>query len=347
MSLGSVRAGPRLDELLADDLVGAQENQTAAARAKALETYLTVVDPMVTPTGRRIFLGTRWHEDDIYAELMRRGWPALTRKATAQDGSALWPAYWSAERLAAKRAEIGSAIFDLQYQNDPSGMGGNIFKRQWFSWVDSVPAGSRRVGLDLAASKNERSDYTAAVEVVEDRLENALYVVGAFAARLDEGHRRWLTGREDDGTYIETVGANPPGPRLLWPIKMLPPGFAGAAGYPEVPRLLTALNIEATAHQSTFVREMLGQTRLPAIPVYPDADKVTRARTLAARFEGRKVFFLRGGPGLGTGPTDPGEFPRQLLAFPNGDHDDLVDASVYAADLNGVGNDFYFTAGQR
>jgi hypothetical protein len=151
MSLGSVRAGARLDELLADDPVGQQENASAAGRAKALETYLTVVDPMVTPTGKRIFLGTRWDEDDMYAELVRRGWPALTYRAIGDDGGALWPDYWSAERLAAKRAELGSAIFDLQYQNDPAGMGGNIFKRDWFAWVDSVPEGARRVGLDIAA----------------------------------------------------------------------------------------------------------------------------------------------------------------------------------------------------
>jgi predicted phage terminase large subunit-like protein len=229
-------------------------------------------------------------------------------------------------------------------QNDPSGMGGNVFKRDWFTWVDAVPAGARRVGLDLAASKSERSDYTAAVEVVEDAERN-LYFVGAFAARLDEGHRRWLTGRDDTGGYIETVGDNPPGPRLAWPVKMLPSGFCGASGYPEVARQLTALNIEATQHQSTFVREMLRETRLPAVAFYPDADKVTRARTLAARFESRKVFFLRGGPGLGTGPTDPGDFVRQLLAFPNGEHDDQVDAGVYAADLGS--NDFYFTSASR
>jgi phage terminase large subunit-like protein len=303
---------------------------------------------MVTPSGKRIFLGTRWHEDDIYGELIAKGWPHLTYKAIGADGTALWPDYWSLQRLQAKRAELGSAIFDLQYQNDPAGMGGNIFKRDWFEWVDSVPAGARPVGLDLAASKSERSDYTAAVEVVEDIADNTLYFVGAFAARLDEGHRRWLTGRDDDGTLMETVGANPPGPRLLWPIKLLPPGFVGVrGGYLEVPRQLSALNIEATQHQSTFVREVLAHTRLPAVAVHPDSDKVTRSRTLAARFEGRKVCFLRGGPGMGTGPTDPGEFGRQLLAFPNGENDDLVDAAVYAADLNGSGNDFYFTAGRR
>ena len=67
MSLGSVRAGARLDELLADDPVGAQENGTTAGRAKALETYLTVIDPMVTPTGKRIFLGTRVRAADALA----------------------------------------------------------------------------------------------------------------------------------------------------------------------------------------------------------------------------------------------------------------------------------------
>jgi hypothetical protein len=51
MSLASVRAGPRLDYLLADDPVGQQENATAAGRAKVLETYLGVVDPMACPVG--------------------------------------------------------------------------------------------------------------------------------------------------------------------------------------------------------------------------------------------------------------------------------------------------------
>jgi phage terminase large subunit-like protein len=63
--------------------------------------------------------------------------------------------------------------------------------------------------------------------------------------------------------------------------------------------------------------------------------------------ESGKVFFLRGGPGLGTGPSDPGILPREMLAFPNGDHDDLVDGAVYGADLGGLGNDFYFTAARR
>ena len=356
----SVRAGPRLDVLLADDMVGLQENATATMRAKAANIYWSVVDPMVVPdspalrqamadnpgihfpvgadgsvAGRRWFLGTRWHEDDIYAELIRKGWPSLVRAALT-DGVALWPDYWTAEKLAAKRLDLGSAVFDLQYQNDPAGMGGNIFKREWFRYVDSLPGDvGRRVGVDLASSTSERSDYTAVGEVAEDR-EGNLYICGSYAERLDEGHRQWLTGMRDGKPDTGSFGESP---RLLWPLGILPPGFAGASGHPEAPRSLTSLNIEAVAHQNTFVKEVLSQTRLPATAVYPDKDKVTRARTLAARYEAGKVFHLRGGPGMDA-------YEHEAVAFPNAEHDDRVDAMVYAADLNS-GSEFYFTSGRR
>ena len=347
MGLRSVRAGARLDDLLADDMVGMQENETAGQREKASRTYWSVVDRMVVPGGTRWFLGTRWHEDDLYAELLRKGWPTLLRRAIGEDGSALWPEVYSREELERIRLDQGSAIFDLQMQNDPAGMDGNIYRREWLRWVDVVPEGARRLGMDLNASSKERSDYTAVVEVVEDA-EHNLYIVGAWRERLEEGHRAWLTGRTDsmEQGATPTYGHHE-GPRLLWPRTLLAERWIGLAGpLVPVPRTVSALNIEATQHQSTFVRELLARTRLPARAVYPERDKVTRARTLAARFEAGKVFLLRGGPGLGSGPNDPGDFARELLAFPNGEHDDFVDAAVYAADL-GAPSEFYFTAGRR
>jgi predicted phage terminase large subunit-like protein len=186
--------------------------------------------------------------------------------------------------------------------------------------------------MDLAASSKERSDYTAAVEWVTDGDGN-LYLVGAWRERLDEGHRAWVTGVDDAGAPV-TSGPAAAGPRLLWPTESLPAGFTGLTDRYTAARPLVAVNIEATQYQSTFVREILARTRLPANAIHPDRDKVTRARTLAARYEGGKVFHLRTAPGLEA-------FEAEAVAFPNGRNDDLVDAAVYGADLNRT-NDFHF-----
>jgi predicted phage terminase large subunit-like protein len=117
----------------------------------------------------------------------------------------------------------------------------------------------------------------------------------------------------------------------MWPEHMLPSGDKSNPGS----RYLESVNIEAVQHQSTFVREILGSTPLPARAVRPDKDKVTRARALAARYEAGKVFHVKGAPGIA-------QLESELASFPNGEHDDLVDALVYAADL--TGSQFYFTA---
>jgi predicted phage terminase large subunit-like protein len=180
------------------------------------------------------------------------------------------------------------------------------------------------VGIDLASSASERSDYTSCVEVIEDSDHN-LYVIGAWKARLPEGHKDWLTGVNKEGALVQESG-----PRLLWPEYLLP----HAGNVSDSARNFESVNIEAVQHQSTFVREILGTTNLPARPVRPDKDKVTRSRALAARYEAGKVFHVKNAPGIR-------ELEAEMAAFPNGEHDDLVDALVYAADLSGT--NFYFT----
>ncbi len=329
--LTSIKPGPRLDLLIADDIVGLRENATPTQRTKASETYWQVIDPMLVPGATRWYIGTRWHEDDFYAELESKGIPTYLRRSLEESGP-LWPEMYTVADLEQKREELGTPIFNLQYQNDVTSMGGNIFRYEYFKYVDQIPPGARRVGVDLAASERERSDYTAAVEVLEDE-EHNLYVLGAYRTRIQQGHQKWLTGIEKDGTLID----DPSSPRLLWPAR-----YVGLKGQKDVwgeePRRITEINIEAVQYQSTFVREMVTETRLPARGVRPERDKVFRSRSLAARYEAGKVFHLKGGPGIR-------QLESEMMSFPNSEHDDLVDALVYAADVGNSG--FYFTSAKR
>ena len=53
-------------------------------------------------------------------------------------------------------------------------------------------------------------------------------------------------------------------------------------------------------------------------------DKVARALALAAKMEKQEVFFDAHAPYINT-------VEKELLAFPNADHDDIVDALTYGA----------------
>jgi phage terminase large subunit-like protein len=327
--LGSIKPGARLDILFADDMVGLKENATSGQRQKASETYWQVVDPMLVPKAKRWYIGTRWHEDDFYAELINKGVQHYQRRAL-EDDKVLWPEMYTVADMEQKKHELGTPIFMLQFQNDVTSMGGNIFRYDYFQRVDRVPEGARRIGVDLASSSSERSDYTAAVEILEDS-EHNLYIVGAWRARLQEGHRAWLTGINNDGSINEERG-----PRMLWPQRLV--GLKGLDPELDDVRFFESMNIEAVQHQSTFVREILSTTSLPARAVRPDKDKVSRSRALAARYEAGKVFHVNNAPGIS-------DLESEMLAFPNGQHDDMVDALVYASDLGGSG--FYFTSAKR
>lgn len=79
--------------------------------------------------------------------------------------------------------------------------------------------------------------------------------------------------------------------------------------------------VEQVQYQAAVVTELLRTTDLPVIGIRPDRDKVTRFTGIQARFEQGMVHLV---PGLMP------EFTRELLGFPVADHDDMVDALVYA-----------------
>jgi predicted phage terminase large subunit-like protein len=79
--------------------------------------------------------------------------------------------------------------------------------------------------------------------------------------------------------------------------------------------------IEQVQFQAAVVQELLRTTTLPVKGVRPDGDKLVRFQPLVARYEQGLVYHS---------PSLPNEFERELLAFPHGGHDDMVDALAYA-----------------
>ena len=80
--------------------------------------------------------------------------------------------------------------------------------------------------------------------------------------------------------------------------------------------------IEQVQFQAAVVQELSRTTKFPVRGVRPDKDKITRFAPLLTRYE---QGMVRHDPS-----NVPAWFRDELLAFPDGPHDDGVDAAVYA-----------------
>lgn len=84
--------------------------------------------------------------------------------------------------------------------------------------------------------------------------------------------------------------------------------------------------IEAVQYQAVAVETLLRQTTLPVRAVRPDRDKLMRFQPVSVRYQHGLVWHA---------DTLPPEWAEELLSFPLGEHDDMVDAVGYAIAMAG------------
>lgn len=101
----------------------------------------------------------------------------------------------------------------------------------------------------------------------------------------------------------------------------------------------TMIAIEQTQYQAAVVQELARTTTLPVRGIRPDRDKLTRFAPLLTRYEQRMVRHDPSGV--------PAWFRDELTSFPEGQHDDAVDAAAYAFAALGSGPVTVETRGNR
>ena len=84
-----------------------------------------------------------------------------------------------------------------------------------------------------------------------------------------------------------------------------------------------AILVEDKASGQSLIQELKLSTALPLIPVKVDSDKQTRAQAVTPLIEAGKVFLPESAPWVR-------DFVEEMAYFPNGIHDDVVDATTQA-----------------
>ncbi len=309
---GAGVASVNADLILIDDPIGSRDDaESPAKREQVWDWFTNDILARCEPTTAVLKTMSRWHQDDPAGRLLdqqRARWTVVDLPAEAEaddplgraEGEPLWPALRNSEWLNEKREELGSYGFASLLQGRPRPREGGMFKWSWWQLVEDVPLHGEFVRYwDLAGTlpkgKRHDPDYTAGALVCR-RADARLCVVDVARFRKSIAERNAelrAIAEQDLRTYRG---------RLTWWIET-EAGIAGEERTDELVRSLQAMGL--TVHTER-----------------PTGSKVIRAEPLAAKAEAGNIVL---GPGAWRDA-----FRTEAADFPNGKHDDQVDAVVGA-----------------
>jgi phage terminase large subunit-like protein len=187
--------------LIYDDVVTQASVYTPDMMKKTLEHW-----EMSTNLGSRgsvsRYIGTRYHFNDAYREIMNRGAAAPRIYPGTKDGTMDGdPVFKTKEELAEKRRNMGPYTFSTQILQNPLADETQSLKREWIRWHNGSTGDgmNKYLIVDPASEKKKTSDYTSmwviglgeddnyyVLDLVRDRL-NLL----ERGERLFSLHRKW------------------------------------------------------------------------------------------------------------------------------------------------------------
>jgi len=177
--------GGRSDLIVCDDIIDEENIRTRLQLEKVDTWFNKILIPTLYPWGGIIVIGTRWSYADIYASLLEK-WPHDIKQAILNEKKqeALWPEYWSYEKLKERHNEIGTIFFNCQYQNDPTGMEGSLLKSDWLHSYDAEPSKDiiKYAGVDPALGEG---DLQAIATVGYDRIKKQGYLIDVWSDKAD------------------------------------------------------------------------------------------------------------------------------------------------------------------
>lgn len=286
--------------------------------------WLTTFSPRLQKNSSAIVIMTRWQIDDLAGRLLQHQgdeWEEIKFPAIATDdndllgrktGEALCPELHPLADLQAQEKLMGKQKFTAEYQQSPTIESGNVFKREWVKYY--VPDCETMIRLGLTEKDVKILprifDYKAqSWDATFKSKENNDFVAGQVWFERDKEYylMDWVHERM---TFTETLKA----------IRQI------STKYPDV----TAKYIEDKANGSAIIdtlkREING-----IIAVEPEGGKEVRASAVSPLWEAGNVYV----PHPYWKPSVE-DMLEELFAFPNGQHDDYVDAMTQA--LNRMNN---------
>lgn len=178
--------GKHFSLMVYDDVV-TRESVTSPDMIKKVTEAWELSRNLGAEGGRTRYIGTRYHFNDTWREIMGRGAAQPRIYAATVDGTVDGtPVLLTPERLAEKRREQGPYTFGCQMLQNPMADEAQGFKRDWIKrWVpDNLGALNLYMIVDPAGEKKKTNDYTVIIIIGLGEDQN-YYMVDMVRDRLN------------------------------------------------------------------------------------------------------------------------------------------------------------------
>jgi predicted phage terminase large subunit-like protein len=301
--VGGGLIGRHADLAIIDDPIKSLADITSAQRREALlEWYQAQLLTRLKPGAPLILAMARWHQDDLAGKLLARdaaGWKVVRLPALAEGpdelgraaGDALWPQREGAGALARTRLAVGEYVWAAQYQQAPIAREGRVFLTgslvRYEPCMAQAEAHAVR-GWDLAATREQNgNDPDYTVGVKLGRLPDQRLIVLDVVRFRDD----WNGVQRRIRSVAEDDGV---AVRQGFP---LDPGAGGKAAVDMLAKTMQGYVFDSSQEKGR---------------------KADRADAIAAQVNAGQVVLAPG--------AWQAAFCEELKHFPEGKHDDQVDA---------------------
>lgn len=312
--------GAHPDMIILDDVVNREIADSDENMHKVIMRYKDVLD-LLEPGGQLIVIGTRWNDRDLYEWILNpdnnviAGFDVMVKPAfesdfglteifQSGDGAGLvrnhlWPEKFSFKELRDRFKGKGPYEFSSQYLNNPVPSEEADFKASWFhyghlaDWHGRIT--NRYMTIDPAISLRKEADYTA-VMITDVDGYGTLFPVHIENLKIDPTQLINLIFRLAENYHPRQIG-----------IELV--AFQKVLQY--------ALNEEMKRRQ-----RFLPITELQI----QDRSKDERIRALQPLYANGKILHSKEVKNITI-------LEEQLLRFPRGKHDDVIDAFSATLDL--------------
>lgn len=338
---GAITGMGMLYGIIDDPVKNRQDASSATVRQGLWDWYVSTFRTRLAPGGGILITVTTWHEDGLEARLLKLAesspdadqWTVLRLPAIAEDpiadydirkpGESLWPSRYSESELTSTRITLGSYEWNALYQQRPSPDSGGIFKRHW--WRYWKPHGVTLPPVLVRIPEEKQPDGT----MTEARLVAVEAVDLPF--EFDEQIQSWdMAFKETDSSDFvagQVWGRVVASKYLLDYYKERADIIASmreiAVFSQKWPNAYAKL-IEDKANGPAIIQMLQGKID-GLIAVNPEGGKEARAHAASPSVESHNVYLPH--PALYPWVN---EFINSCAAFPNGAHDDDVDAFTQA-----------------